>query len=48
MAVLRAQAKAVNFSVIYGATGKGPAETAWKNPNCNDGRVDDLLYRRFR
>ena len=31
MAVLRAHAKAVNFSVIYGATGKGPAETAWKN-----------------
>ena len=31
MAVLRAQAKAVNFSVIYGTTGKGLAETAWKN-----------------
>jgi DNA polymerase-1 len=31
LAVLRSRAKAVNFSVIYGSTGKGLAETAWKN-----------------
>jgi DNA polymerase-1 len=28
---LRNRAKAVNFSIIYGAGGKGLAETAWKN-----------------